>query len=268
MVLAVPNRVRRALRFFEPYGVFYRREARVRARFDAERRARYAAARAAIAQTSEPIRDYDQLKALAVDAGAYEERVEAGSIHVASLDFILERIDGGPGLHIGNYAGVSLAYLAAHSEGLIVAVDPNMVRWGDRRSQDVVVHLLQAAGVDERVLLLCGYSLERNPSYNGRVVDGYDPSVEARNEAAPVEVLRNLRALGLRFQWALVDGNHEGSYVQAELERLEPLISDDGVVFLDDCTEHFPDIRSVFETPGSRWRADGYDGRIGVLRRA
>ena len=81
-------------------------------------------------------------------------------------------------------------------------------------------------------------------------------------------MLRNLRALGLRFQWALVDGNHEGSYVQAELERLEPLICDDGVVFLDDCTEHFPDIRSVFETPGSPWRADGYDGRIGVLRRA
>jgi len=270
-VLGVPGQVsdfvRRALRFLEPYGVVYRRQARDRARVDAERRARYATVKAALAQSREPVRDYDELMVLAIEAGVDRERLAAGSITVASLDFILERINGGPGLHIGNYAGISLTYLAAHTDDLVVAIDPNIVRWGPTRAQDVVVRLLQAAAVDDRVLLLCGYSLERNPSYSGRIVDGYDPSVEYRNEAAPVAVLRNLRALGIRFAWALVDGNHDGSYVGAELERLEDLLSDDGVVFLDDCTPAWPEVLAAFDHAGTGWYADGHDGRVGVLRR-
>jgi predicted O-methyltransferase YrrM len=263
----VRDRARRALRWIVPYGVVARRHAREAARVDAERRARYAATQAAIARSSEPIHDYQQLLAVAVEAGADRKRLEAASISLGSLQFILDRIEGGPGLHIGNYAGVSLTYLTVHTDGLVVAVDPNVVRWGSSRAQDVVVRLLRDAGVDDRVLLLCGYSLERSPSYNGRILDGYDPSVEHRNEAAPVEVLRNLRALGIQFGWALVDGNHDGAYVKDELERLEPLLREDGVVFLDDCNASWPDIRAVFDTVGSGWSPDGHDGRIGVLRR-
>jgi hypothetical protein len=275
-VLAVPNLARRALRFLEPYGIFYRREARARARDRAEQRARYEVAKAAITHTTEPIHDYDQLMVLAIEAGADAERVRAASISVESLHFILDRIAGdriagnragGPGLHIGNYAGVSLAYLTAHTDGLVVAIDPNAIRWGSTRGQDVVVRLLDAAGVDDRVLLLCGYSLQRNAGVNGRVIDANDPTGEFSTEPAPDHVLRNLHALGIEFAWMLVDGHHDGAYVQAELEQLEPLLRDGGVVFLDDCSEHYPEILALFERPGSRWRADGYDGRIGVLRR-
>jgi predicted O-methyltransferase YrrM len=259
---------RRALRWIEPYGVADRRRSRLRARAEAERLARYDATKAAIARSSEPIHDYEQLLVLAAEAGADPQRLRQGSITHASLDFILDRVDGGPGLHIGNYAGVSLAYLAANTDGLVVAVDPNVAQWGPRKAQDVVVRLLQEAGVENRVLLVCGYSLERNPTYNGSVIDGYDPSVEYLNEAAPVDVLQNLRSLGIRFGWVLLDGNHDASYLQAELEHVEPLLEDGGVVFLDDCNSYWPEIRAVFANSGDRWYPDGHDDRIGVLRRA
>jgi len=268
MLLDVTDGIaRRALRWMQPYGFAERRRSRLRVQAEAERLARYEATKAAIARSSEPIHDYEQLLVLAAEAGADPSRLRTGSITNESLDFILDRIDGGPGLHVGNYAGVSLAYLAARTDGLVVAVDPNVSHWGPRKAQDVVVRLLQDAGVENRVLLVCGYSLERNPTYNGSVIDGYDPSVEYRNEAAPVDVLRNLRSLGVKFGWMLLDGNHDASYLRAELEHAEPLLRDGGVVFLDDCNAYWPEIRAVFESSGDRWYPDGHDGRIGVLRR-
>ena len=259
---------RQALRWIEPYGFAERRRSRVRARDEVERRARYEATKVAIARSSDPIHDYEQLMVLAEEAGAGRERLRNGSISPESLDFVLERIDGGPGLHIGNYAGISLTYLAAHTEGLIVGVDPNVTRWGATRAQDVVVRLLQQAAVEDRVVLVCGYSLEQNPNYGGLIVEGYDPSVEHPSEVAPIEVLRNLAALGIRFGWVLLDGNHDAAYLRAELEHVERLLRDDGVVFLDDCNVYWPEIRAVFEDAGDRWYADGHDGRVGVLRRA
>jgi predicted O-methyltransferase YrrM len=233
-----------------------------------EQQARYEATMAAIERSDEPVRDYEQLLVLAMEAGVDRTRLRRGSISQESLDFILDRIDGGPGLHVGNYAGISLTYLAAHTEGLIVAVDPNVARWGATRAQDVVVHLLREAAVEDRVLLVCGYTLERNPNYSGRIVDGYDPSIEHRNEAAPVEVLQNLESLGIQFAWAVLDGNHDASYLRAELGRVEPLLRDDGVVFLDDCNTYWPEIQAVFKSAGDRWYPDGHDGRVGVLRQS
>ena len=266
-MLGVRDLARRALRWIEPHGLASRRRFRREARARAEQDQRYAVTKAAIAQPSATIHDYDQLMTVAVEAGADPERLQRGSISVDSLDFIIDRIERGPGLHVGNYAGVSLAYLAAHTDGLVVGVDPNVSRWGATKGQDVVVRVLQAAGLEERVLLVCGYTLERNPNYNGRVTDGYDPSVEYRNEAAPVQVLGNLRALGIQFGWVLLDGNHDGAYVRAELEQLEALLGADALVLLDDCTPAWPGVRAVFDDPPAGWQPDGHNGRIGVLRR-
>jgi len=257
----------RATIWLTPHGVMARHRTRQRAEIEAKRRARYEAARAATAGPHEPIRDYEALLGLAVDAGVDPELVRIGSIPADSLDFILDRIEGGPGLHIGNYAGLSLAYVAAHTDGIVVAVDPNVEHWGLPNPQDVVVRLLQAAGVDDRVLLVCGYSLEKNPGNDGSIIAGFDPSVEYRHEAAPVGVLQILRSFGVRFRWVVLDGNHDPAYLRAELEQLRPLLTDDGVAFLDDCDQYWPDIRAIFENARDGWRADGNDHRIGVLRR-
>ena len=66
----------------------------------------------------------------------------------------------------------------------------------------------------------------------------------------------------------MLDGNHEPEYLRAELDALIPLMTDDGVLFLDDCDPYWPEIRAVFENGREGWRADGNDHRTGVLRRA
>jgi hypothetical protein len=193
--------------------------------------------------------------------------METGSMDREGLDFILDRIETGPGLHIGNYAGLSLAYLAGHTGDVVVAVDPNVEHWGLPHPQDVVVRLLHAAGVEDRVLLVCGYSLGWNPSNDGSVIAGYDPGEQYPNEIAPVGVLPLLEGFQMQFGWAVLDGNHDPDYLRAELDHLAPLLREGGLAFLDDCDAYWPEIRAVFEGVPEGWRADGHDHRIGVLRR-
>ncbi len=125
---------------------------------------------AARAGSSEPITDYESLLGLVIDHGVDPELVRVGSIPAASLDFMLERIDGGPGLHVGNYAGVSLAYLAARIDGVIVAVDPNIEHWGLPDPQDTVVRVLRS-GWGERSCPPRGRLLAREEPWERRVDD-------------------------------------------------------------------------------------------------
>jgi len=254
-------------RWFTPHGVMARRRTRQRAQEERDRRARYDTAMTAAARSGEPVRDFDALCGLAVAAGADGELMEIGSIPAESLDFIRDRIEGGPGLHIGNYAGLSLAYLAAHTDDLIVAIDPNVEHWGLPNPQDAVVRLLHAAGVEDRVLLICGYSLDWNPSNDGSVVAGYDPGEQHEREIAPVGVLPILESFEMQFGWAVLDGNHDPAYLKAELEHLAPLVREGGLAFLDDCDAYWPEIRAVFEDASDGWRPDGNNHRIGILRR-
>src|SRR5437899_2549501 len=122
---------KRALRWLAPHGVVVLRSnwtyARSEAKIREEARDRYVEIDTVIASSdSATTRDYASLARIAVDAGVDLENLLTGSISVESLEFVLDRIEAGPGLHIGNYAGLSLTYLAAHTDDLIVAVDPNV----------------------------------------------------------------------------------------------------------------------------------------------
>ena len=108
----------------------------------------------------------------------------------------------------------------------------------------------------------------RTRATKDRVVEGYDPTAEYDNEIAPECVIESLASLGIRFRWALLDGNHTGEYLRAELDACVPLIEPGGHVFLDDCSESWPEIRDVFRSELDGWVAEGTDGRIGVLRRS
>jgi hypothetical protein len=229
---------------------------------------RYASIAAGGDQGNAVIETYDDLIWLAVISGADETALRHTSISEPSLKFMLDHIGDGPGLHIGNYAGISLAYLAARTDELIVAVDPNVHARGLAHPQDTVCRLLAAAGVQDRVVLVCGYSGQKNPSNDGWVwADGYDPQAEYANEAAPEQVIRNLSRLGLTFGWALMDGNHDAAYLRSELEGIRPLMQSGARVFLDDCNDAWSEIRAVFDDPGTGWSTRATDGRIGILQK-
>lgn len=261
--------LRKIVVWWAPSGLVARRKARSRREVhDAarqDRRDRYGAI-----LKEEPrgdVRGYEDLVRVAIECGIDEATLRHSSIPVESLDFVVGLIERGPGLHVGNFAGVSLAYLAARVDGLIVAIDPNVPHRGLKHGQDAVVRLVTAAGVQDRVVLICGYSRSKNPSNQGAVVGGYDPARGWADEFAPECVLANLGQLEVQFGWALLDGNHEPDYLRAELADLAPLLLRDGLVFLDDCSESWPEIRDVFRSRPDGWCAQATDGRIGVLRR-
>lgn len=81
-------------------------------------------------------------------------------------------------------------------------------------------------------------------------------------------VLRNLRQLGLKFDFALIDGNHNAGYLGRELDMLAHLIRRGGLLFLDDVDDAWEGVSEVFETlDDRRFRTIEHAGRVGVVRR-
>lgn len=214
--------------------------------------------------------DYDQTVKLLVARGLDEEVVRFNSILEPHLDFIrdtmVERLRlPRPliGLHVGNFLGISLTAFAdalrtIEPDSTVIAVDPNIDTPGLPNPQQHVIASLASCGLLDSVLLITGYSFERT-EHNGGLPD------------SGVDVLPRLGRLGLRFDAALVDGNHLGSTVSRELQWLQPRLNSGGLVFLDDVTDSWHEIRDVFNAvagdESTGYRALGHDGRIGVLQR-
>jgi len=213
--------------------------------------------------------DYESTVRLLVDRGLDEEVVRFNSILEPHLEFIretmIERLKPSRpalGLHVGNFVGISLAAFAdalrsIEPESNVVAVDPNFDTPGLPNPQQHVIASLGLCGLLDSVLLITGYSFECTEQ----------PGVAD----SAVEVLPQLGRLGLRFDTALVDGNHLGETVSRELQWLRPRLNKGGLVFLDDVTDAWHEIRDVFNSvsgdTSTGFTAVGHDGRIGVLQR-
>jgi predicted O-methyltransferase YrrM len=224
----------------------------------------------------------DYLEARGLD----RDQVRQGSIPEPSLAFLAsilkEKHDGQEiirGLHVGNFLGVSLAYLTdaathIHSSSVIVAVDPNLEHRGITHPQDHVCALLNHLGLSENVLLCCGFSHAKNVGNDGRnYLENYrfleteEIATKIAQEHAPHGVFGNLQKLvSTPFDFALIDGNHESVYVEEELRKIHPLMKRGGYIFMDDISEGWPMLKQVFETSSNTlFRIAEADGRVGVL---
>lgn len=216
--------------------------------------------------------------------GIPEAEVREGSIPEASVQSILDWVGGNlssdrplHALHVGNFIGISLAHLfaglrAQHPDSQVLSVDPNIPHRGVTHPQDVVIDLLEHFGMHDGHLLVCGYSLEKSLSNDGVITyNGYDPSREFANEQAPENTLPGLLAAGMRFDVALIDGNHEPAYLRREVAGLSRLLRPGGVLALDDVDLWWRELAAVFAeiVESDEWPFEqvGYDGRVGLLRR-
>jgi predicted O-methyltransferase YrrM len=168
-------------------------------------------------------------------------------------------------LHVGNYVGVSLAFvtdLAARRDprSTVLSVDPNMPHLGVDSPQDHVLAVLSHFGLQEISLVVSGYTLEKSTGADG---DGTGASCE--------RVLESLARMGLRFELALIDGNHDATYLRNEIEVLLPLMTPGGLLVLDDVSRHHPAVRLVHaelaEDRSVPLEAVSDDGRVAILRR-
>lgn len=226
--------------------------------------------------------DYREAMAILASQGCDERIVAMGSIPEASLDYcslhLLQRnLPGRPmtGLHIGNYLGISLGYFAelvrrVDDRSVIVSIDPDIPHLGIRDTAGKVVALLSAFGLESHVLMVTGFSLERNISSDGIAIStGYDPLTESARESAAQQQLRHLAHLLVpKIDFAVLDGNHDASYLSRELVLVDRLLVSGGLLILDDVSTQWAGIQSVYEGINpDNYRKVGSDGRVGILQK-
>jgi len=203
-----------------------------------------------------------------------------GSMPLDTLQFMQSYFDGLDAsrpiiaLHVGNFLGVSLAYLAyaltrLHPDSRVISIDPNLTHRGIARTMDTALALLNHFGLEDHVAILTGYSLEKNVSNQAEIFAGYDPVANWENERACTYQLDTLNLVaGGRFDLCLMDGNHDPEYLARELERVQRLLRPGGLLVLDDVSDAWPEIQSAFTAISPTvFRKLGADGRIGVLLR-
>jgi hypothetical protein len=171
-------------------------------------------------------------------------------------------------LHVGNFVGVSLAgvsdIVTRHDpQSVVVSIDPNLAHLDVEDPQSHTLALLDHFGLQRNNLVICGYSLERTAN---ETKAGTFPDTPACEHA-----LESLERLGQRFDLALIDGNHLAPYLRRELDLLVRMVSEAGLLVLDDVTDHFPDVQDLVEAiaADASWPLEkiGQDDRLGILRR-
>lgn len=223
---------------------------------------------------------YDDGLSFLDSLGIDPSRSRDGSMPWKSLEFMqshFNRLDAGRpiiALHVGNFLGVSLACLVnalshLHSGSRVISIDPNLTHRGVARTMEAVLALLNHFGLEDRVAILTGYSLEKNVSNQAEIFAGYDPVANWEKERACTYQLDILSLLGRGgFDLCLMDGNHDPDYLWRELDRVQQLLRPGGLLVLDDVSTAWPDIQSVFSAISpSQFRKLGGDGRIGLLVR-
>jgi hypothetical protein len=264
-----------------PYGL-------MRMRFDRQDRRKHAgrvrrlreAEAAAAARTFESF-SYARAIEFLVERGLDETEVREGSVPLESLEFargvIAAHADGAHPLvavHVGNFVGVSLAYMTAalrslHPRSLVVSVDPGMPHRGIPRPDEHALALLELFGLQDASLTVTGYSLGKNL--------GDDPSVAGEDQlranldatSACENVLANLLTLVPgKVDVAFLDGNHDPPYLRAELDTVTSLVRGGGLVIVDDLDwSELAEVIAGATKAGASLQHLADDGRMAILRR-
>ena len=203
----------------------------------------------------------------------------------ASLDFCCAALDANVqievplvGLHVGNFLGVSLAHFAnyvrgRHSKSVVQSIDPDITHRGIAHPQQHVIASLNHFGLQRNALISVGYSAGKSISNDSECFVGedgeYDPYTKFDSEQACEGTLANLGILSSgRFDFAVIDGNHEGHHLWREAELLGPPLKPGGLLILDDVSDAWAEIKAEFDHLQKIGRnAVGADGRVGILRR-
>jgi Methyltransferase domain len=253
-------------------------------RSQAVRRRRIAAISSRPADTQRKPYAYSDSIEFLCARGLLRDHVIGGSIPEASLAFCSKHLDvfmptDRPilGLHVGNFLGVSLAYFVdyarrKHQNSIVVSIDPNLTHRGIESPQDHVVAVLNHFGLQQNAMICVGYSGGKSISNDGFALTDssgieYDPFASYVVEQSCENSLANLCEIWKgRFDFAVMDGNHDAAYLRSEIAIVRTLLAPGGVLVLDDVDDAWADIKEEFGKLGAMgWRAVGADGRVGIL---
>jgi hypothetical protein len=223
---------------------------------------------------------YEKVIEFLVGQGVSELDVREGSIPQASLEFInkvvLSKLSTEKPLlvlHIGNYVGVSLAYITEmvvklNPQSVVVAIDPNIPHRATSNPQSLVMKLLHRCGLQGNVISITGFSERKNISNDGAIFGAYDPVSSYSEEFSCDRVLSNLRTIfEKKFDVVCLDGNHHADYLESELKSILPLMKEDSWVVLDDVDDAWVEIRNVFNSASKfGFEVVATNQRVGIAR--
>lgn len=220
--------------------------------------------------------EYESAVTFLVERGLPEDQVRGGSMPEPSLKacstVLRAELDSAKPvavLHVGNFVGVSLSWFAELVRGWqagsrVIGLDPNVVHRGIERPQEQVIAVLREFGLERLVLLITGYTLTKNAgdAEEGDVRRGFD------RDQSPENALVHLAAVAPgQVDVAVMDGNHEASYLRRELESVRRLLRPGGLMILDDVFDWdslAPIARELEAAPDATLLARDY--RVGIWR--
>lgn len=224
--------------------------------------------------------DYDDAVQFLVGTRRGSARdIRDGSIPRTDLEFISRQMQELKpetplrGLHIGNFVGLSLAYLTdaarrLHPDSVVVSIDPNIPHRGIDAPHDLVTGLMTRYSLEANWLPITGFTLARTAVRDVLNRRNGPTAFASYHGFSATFSLRNLRRLGLKFDFVLIDGNHNAGYLKREIDVLAELVRPGGLLFLDDVDEYWEGVVEVFKSlDDRRFKRAAHKGRVGVVRR-
>jgi hypothetical protein len=215
--------------------------------------------------------------------GCNSHEVIAGTIPESSLkfcaSFIIKNFTSKPiiGFHVGNFVGISLAYLTnvvkkVHPDSIVVSIDPNIQHRNIKNPLNIVVGLLNNFGLQNNSLILTGYSLESDTYYevnpkdtlnNNHTTSFFDRGLSCAQQLKGLEMIAPAS-----FDFFLIDGNHEAEYLKTEIESADKLLKSGVFLILDDISSFWNQLQKIYESiDETKYQKLGTDGRVGVLKK-
>ncbi|MFC2102921.1 hypothetical protein ACFLSS_00665 [Bacteroidota bacterium] len=275
------NILKSILRFLLPHAIFLLREKIKKKKLQLIRNKRIVK----FNKMSSSFLDYDYELSIQklVEKELDEEQIREGSIPENSLDFLFKTImrklyELAPikVLHIGNFVGVSLLYitesiLKINPSSIVVSIDPNISHRGINNPMKYVNYLLNQFGFQKNSIILTGYSLEKNISNDGNPLYFLksDNTLNSESGYCSSSILENLIKIDANFNFALIDGNHEGNYLRREIELINKLLDKDGFLVIDDVNQNWEEVELVFQEiiKQQKYKFISTDNRIGIVQK-
>jgi predicted O-methyltransferase YrrM len=273
--------IKSILRFILPHGIFLQREKMQRKKRLFERQER-------IKKFNENINsrlDYDYELSIQklIDQDVSEQQIREGSIPESSLDHLfdilkerLTKLTTIKALHIGNFVGISLLYLSnalskINSNSILISIDPNIPHRGITNPLKHVYYLLNIFGFQKSNIILTGYTLEENIIDDGGTLyfSSITNNLIDNQDYTTTHLLESLVKTNIYFDFILVDGNHDGKYLEREIKLVDKLLYKNGILVLDDINEGWEEVKYVYKkillNPAYKLLAD--DNRLGIIEK-
>jgi len=269
------------LRFILPHGIFLLKERIQRKKLLFERQERIKKFNGKI--YSKLDYDYELSIQKLVDRGVSEQQIRDGSIPESSLDYLfdilnerLKDLTSIKALHIGNFVGISLLYLSnallkINSNTIIISIDPNIPHRGVSTPQKYVCYLLNIFGFQKSNIILTGYTLEKNFGDDGGTFyfSKFTNNKSNNHDYIITNLLENLVNLNIHLDFILIDGNHDGKYLDREVKLVDKLLNKNGMLVLDDVNRNWEEVNYVYKKTllNPVYKLLANDNRIGIIEK-